>query len=450
MISVNKSVAIAVFLAVAAASSSSTHAHAQDDQQQPSAKVGLERVNISIQPAFHAIPVYTAFQYGWFEGLGLDVTLSLYSAGGPQVQDAVNNQTWDFGIAGSVPGVIAGQQNILTIGINNDESATTEVVGAPSVTSWPPTQLYDGIFEATKDSTGELLLRKCLDAAGIDFNDTHIKYDTQGDILDNLKVKETSFGSLWAPNTYTYRDAYPNDEAQAFCNGKTIDFPILGGLMVREEFAKDKPDTVAKILAAYLRGVTLMQNAAAVDEVLQLSMDFHHFAGVPIPEQALEEDLFLRPLFNLDGQLDAMSRNQANDYISELDTHYMDLEQFLLNHGVIEQKYEPREYITHKYMKMVSEDPWLRDFAYAGSTSSTSPTVSSSSSSTDSSLSGGDVVGIVVGVFGALCLIVALVLVYQLGRDQSSKVDVSRSTAQEPKLELEPAQDSTGFNTQTV
>ena len=64
-----------------------------------------------------------------------------FPSGAPQVQAAVDSQAWDVGIAGSVPNVIAGQQNILTVGISNDESATTEVIGQPGVEEWPPSVL---------------------------------------------------------------------------------------------------------------------------------------------------------------------------------------------------------------------------------------------------------------------------------------------------------------------
>ena len=62
------------------------------------------------------------------------------------MRDAIDNEAWDFGIAGSPPNVLAGLNNIHTIGISNDEAETTAVIGAPGVMEWPPSELYDGIF----------------------------------------------------------------------------------------------------------------------------------------------------------------------------------------------------------------------------------------------------------------------------------------------------------------
>jgi ABC-type nitrate/sulfonate/bicarbonate transport system substrate-binding protein len=39
----------------------------------------LTKVNISIQPAYHAIPIWAAKHFGWFEELGLEVELSIVS-----------------------------------------------------------------------------------------------------------------------------------------------------------------------------------------------------------------------------------------------------------------------------------------------------------------------------------------------------------------------------------
>jgi ABC-type nitrate/sulfonate/bicarbonate transport system substrate-binding protein len=323
-----------------------------------------------------------------------------FLSGAPQVKAAVDSQAWDIGIAGSVPNVIAGSQNIFTIGINNDESYTTEVVGAPGITLWPPTELRDSIFAGTPKSTGELLLRKCLELAGLDVANEHIMMAQQGDVMNALEQEsDPQYACLWAPNTYTYREKYPDPRAKVFCSGRNVDFPIYGGLMVREDYGINNPDTVAKVLAAYLRGVTFMQNAELLPDVLEVSAAYHAFSGTPISENALKEDLILRPLFNLDAQLDHLNRNFANDYISEADKHYYALEDFLFEQGVIDNKFEPKEYVTDEYMKMVSADPELRAFSYYGT-----GVAEVSEVSEDDKLGAGPIVGYVVGAVGLLSL----------------------------------------------
>lgn len=71
--------------------------------------------------------------------------------------------------------------------------------------------------------------------------------------------------------------------------------------MVREEWARDNPKLVAKVLAGYLRGVTFMQNEDDVDEVLQVSAGFYKSLDVTISDEDIKTDLDLRPVYNLDG-----------------------------------------------------------------------------------------------------------------------------------------------------
>jgi hypothetical protein len=58
--------------------------------------------------------------------------------------------------------------------------------------------------------------------------------------------------------------------------------------MVREEYGINDPDTVAKVLAAYLRGAVFMQNAELLQDVLEVSAAYHAYSGTPISENALE------------------------------------------------------------------------------------------------------------------------------------------------------------------
>lgn len=362
----------------------------------------LEAVNISIQPAYHGIPIYAAKQFGWFEELGLDVELTVFASGAPQVKAAVDDKAWDIGIAGSVPNVLGGAQGLQTIAITNDESATTEVIGGPEVKQWPTQEnIVEGMFAATPKSTGELLLRKCLERENLILAEGDIMYDQQKGVMAALvEDSDPDFACLWAPNTYTYREANPR--AKVFCSGKNIDFPIYGGLMVRKDYGINNEATVAKVLAAWLRAITFMKNKENLDAVLKISAEYHEYSGTPISENALKEDLILRPIYDLDDQLSHLDRNFANEYTSEADRHYLALEEFLFQQNVIENKDEPKEYVTDAYMKMVSADPDLRAYSMLGA--STAQATPSTSTASCINLGFGSVVGIIIGVVGILSL----------------------------------------------
>lgn len=128
----------------------------------------------------------------------------------------------------------------------------------------------------------------------------------QGPLMEKLLEEgDPKCACLWAPNTYTYRETNPT--AKVFCSGRNIDFPIYSGLMMREEWAEARPDLAKKVLAAYLRGVSFMQNAESLEQVIVVSDEFHRWSSESkngISKNAIKEDLILRPLFNLDQQLD--------------------------------------------------------------------------------------------------------------------------------------------------
>ena len=48
---------------------------------------------------------------------------------------------------------------------------------------------------------------------------------------------------------------------------------------MREEWAANNEETAKKVLAAYLRGVSYMQNLAVREEVLKLSDEYHKLTG---------------------------------------------------------------------------------------------------------------------------------------------------------------------------
>jgi hypothetical protein len=196
----------------------------------------LTDVSISSNLLFTVFLYFVAQEPGWFEEFFWNIYITVYSSGAPQIEDALSNHAWDFGILGfgirrPVPAAIGGSQGILTIGINKDQSAVSEVVDAPGVVEWPPKSLEDGMFGATPKFIGALLLLECLIASGINFTESNIFYGSQSELDESIKEESTPYAALWAP-TYSYAEA--SDGARSFCTGLDAQQPIFGGLVARE------------------------------------------------------------------------------------------------------------------------------------------------------------------------------------------------------------------------
>ncbi|CAB9498494.1 ABC-type nitrate sulfonate bicarbonate transport [Seminavis robusta] len=326
----------------------------------------LTPINISIQPAYHGIPVFLGIQMGWYEELGLDVNISVWDSGGPQVRAAAENDAWDFGVAGCNPNIIAGPLGISTVGISNDESTANVVVGGPGVTSLPSAgdELSEGMFAETPGSTGDLLMRECLFVLGIETDESNFFFGGQGDVIGALESGNSSYGALWAPNSYIYLE--DNQDAVALCNGIDVGVTIPGGLMVRDEWAEENPDLAARALAVYLRGVTTMQNKAVRSEVLTYARAFYDYVGKEPSDQDIERDFLTRPTFNLDHLCSLMSRDFTNGGKSTIDTVYDIIAEFLADQGTIEGVQPTDEYLTDEYLQYISADADLRTYSYLG------------------------------------------------------------------------------------
>ena len=59
-----------------------------EDEMMAAEPVELEKINISIQPAYHGIPVYLGIELGLYEQVGLEVDISVASA------SHCNNKIW--------------------------------------------------------------------------------------------------------------------------------------------------------------------------------------------------------------------------------------------------------------------------------------------------------------------------------------------------------------------
>ena len=277
----------------------------------------------------------------------------------------MDDDAWDFGVAGSVPNINAGLSDIWTVGISNDESRANSLVGGPGVSEYPPDDVEPGIFALTRGSTGALMMTTCLTNEHVDFAEEDFVGGSQGDVIANLEDGSSQYGALWAPNSYSYLAANP--DAQEFCNGEKGDVTIYGGLMVRSEWSEANPELTAKVLATYLRGAATMMNWDYRDDVLDMSEKFYESVDVSISRKDMERDLLTRPQFNLDSQLSLMSRNFANGNKSTVDEVYEGLAEFLVGIGGLEEALPSSEYIKDKYLKMISSDEELRSWTYDGS-----------------------------------------------------------------------------------
>ncbi len=326
---------------------------------QPAAAQAPAAIGVSYQPSLYwALPFHYANVKGWWKDVGLAPNFSTFPAGAPQVAAAAA-KSWDVGGTGSVPAVLGAVRfNILTIGITNDESKTNAMMVRGDkfeAIKANPASLKGQRLLLTTNSTVDYAARKCLVKMGLAANDMQFVNLGQAQIITAVTSNNGDIAGVWAPNTYTLED---QANAKYLCSGSDANAIVPGALIVRADFAKERPDDVAKFLAVYLRGWSWAKANPA--EARTLALDFYKQGGLEVTARAMDQEFALRPTFGLDEQLKIMSRSAG---ASTVDGWFGEIGKFITEVGTIPANPDVKNYLTDDYLKRVAADAKLKAFA---------------------------------------------------------------------------------------
>ncbi|MCA0422234.1 MAG: ABC transporter substrate-binding protein [Proteobacteria bacterium] len=316
-------------------------------------------IGVSYQPSLYwALPFHYANVKGWWKEVGLAPNFTTFPAGAPQIA-ASAAKSWDVGGTGSVPAVLGAVRfNILTIGITNDESKTNAMMVRGDkfdAIKADPKKLKGEKLLLTTNSTVDYAARKCLTKFGLAGSDMQFVNLGQAQIITAITSNNGDVAGVWAPNTYTLED---RANAKYLCNGTDAGAIVPGALIVRGDFAKERPDDVAKFLAVFLRGWSWAKANPA--EARTLALDFYKQGGLEVTPRAMDQEFALRPTFGLDEQLKIMDRGKG---ASTVDGWLSEIGKFMTDVGTITAAPEAKSYITDEFLKKVAADPKLKAFA---------------------------------------------------------------------------------------
>jgi len=319
----------------------------------------LTEIKVSYQPALYwSLPFYVASQKGWWAELGLKPEFSVFPAGVPQIA-ASAAKSWDVGGTGSVPAVLgAARYNLLTIGLTNDESVGNALMATGAKAEGfikNPASMKGQTIVLTANSTGDYAVQSCLAKYGLKKADVTIKSMGQAEIISAMSSNNADLGGLWAPNIYTLEE---KAGAKVICSGKDAGAFVPGALIVRADYAKEQPQNVAKFLAIYLRAWKWM--GAHPDEAIALMKKFYEEGGVSISEASMKKEFSTRPVYDLAGQLKVMNRTGGK---SDVDGWMTQISDFMKAAGTLPEAPVAGNYVTDQYMKLVDNDPRLKEFA---------------------------------------------------------------------------------------
>jgi NitT/TauT family transport system substrate-binding protein len=316
-------------------------------------------IGVSYQPSLYwALPFHYATVKGWWKDVGLTPNFSTFPAGAPQIA-ASAAKSWDVGGTGSVPAVLGAVRfNIVTIGITNDESKANAMMVRGDkfdAIKADPKLLKGQRLLLTTNSTVDYASRKCLGKFGLGQNDMQFVNLGQAQIITAVTSNNGDVAGVWAPNTYTLED---RASAKYLCSGADAGAVVPGALIVRGEFAKERPEDVAKFLAVFLRGWSWAKANPA--EARTLALDFYKQGGLEVTARAMDQEFELRPTFSLEQQLKLMDRGSS---ASTADGWFVEIGKFMTEVGTIPTNPDVKSFVTDEYLKRVAADSKLRAFA---------------------------------------------------------------------------------------
>jgi len=322
-----------------------------------------QEIKVSYQPALYwSLPYYIASEKGWWQELGLKPAYSTFPAGVPQIA-ASAAKSWDVGGTGSVPAVLgAARYNLLTIGITNDESQGNALLASGAKADGfvrNPGTIKGQTIVLTANSTGDYAVQSCLQKWGLKKADVQIKSMGQAEIISAMSSGNADLGGLWAPNIYTLEE---KAGAKLICSGRDAGAIVPGAIIVRQEYAKEQPQNVAKYLAVYLRAQKW--SLAHRAEAIAMMRKFYEQGGVTISEAAMNKEFDTRPVFDLAGQLRIMNRDKGGTSgTSDVDRWLTGIGEFMKANGTFPEAPATRSFVTDEYLRMVDSDPKLKEFA---------------------------------------------------------------------------------------
>jgi NitT/TauT family transport system substrate-binding protein len=218
----------------------------------------------------------------------------------------------------------------------------------------PAGQLKGKTIALTANSTGDYAVQSCLRKYGLSKSDVSINNMGQSEIMSALASNNVELVGLWAPNTFTVEE---KSGAKLMCSGKDAGAVVPGALIVREDYAKERPEDVAKFVAVYLASWKWLHDHRP--EAIAMMTKFYEQSGISISNASMNKEFDLRPTFDLDQQLKAMDRSKGS---SEMDQWFMKLTDYMQGTGTLNTAVDPKLYITDEFMKRVKADAKLVDF----------------------------------------------------------------------------------------
>jgi len=322
-------------------------------------------LNTCWMPEHETFAAWLAKEKGWDKEEGIDLKLVYFDTGMAQVE-ALPAKQWSLGGTGGVPMMFGAlRHGAYLIGIGNDESVTNAVLvraNSPVLKTKGFNKDYPEVYGKPEDmkgktilvttiSSGHYAMSLWLKALGLKESDVVIK---NMDPAQCVAAFESGVGDavvLWAPQMYTGMAKGWKVASDVKTAGGFIPIVLIGD----KKFCDENPETVAKFLKVYFRGIDALKK-----DGVKLAPEYKKFlktwAGMDMTDDQIKMDIQMHPVFTLDEQIKMFDASKGP---SQIQKWQADLVKFFTSLGRLKaeegEKLQAGSYINDKFLKMIKK-----------------------------------------------------------------------------------------------
>lgn len=331
----------------------------------PAQAQSLVKLQTCWMPEHETFMPWLAKQKGWDKEEGLDLELLFFDSGMAQMESLPAKQ-WVLGGTGGVPQVVGAlRYGAYMIGLGNDESLTNAIYVRPD----SPILKTKGFNKANPDvlgspeavkgktvlvttvSSAHYALSTWLKTLGLEDKDVIIKQMDQASIIAAFEKGVGDVACLWAPYTLTAEDKGWKQVSDIKKAGAALPITLVGD----REFCDKNPETVAKFLRVYLRGVNYLKAHGSSPEVVKLYQKFmKDWCGQEMSEANCKKDIDTHPVWDLQEQLALFDTSKGESTAAKW-------QRMIAEFFTAQGRFKPEEldkinksgYVTDKFLKLV-------------------------------------------------------------------------------------------------
>ncbi|MCE5335586.1 MAG: ABC transporter substrate-binding protein [Desulfobacteraceae bacterium] len=316
-------------------------------------------------PEHETFIAWYAKEKGWDKEEGLDLKLLYFESGMAQLE-ALPAKTWVLGATGGTPMVMgAARYGAQLIGIGNDESITNvamvrpdspilktkgfnpkcpEVYGTPDL-------IKGKTILVTTVSSAHFALSNWLKVFGLKDSDVVIKNMDQAQAVAAFESGIGDVVVLWAPHMYSGLKKGWKIVGDVRSSGAGLPIVLLGD----KEFCEKNPETVAKFLKIFFRGIDYLKTTP-VDQVVPHYMKFmKDWCGLDMNAEMCKQDIIMHPVFTLQEQLKMFSDGVPEKWEKDVLSFFTEQGRLKKEDADKVLKDGKLNFINDKYIKMLAK-----------------------------------------------------------------------------------------------